>query len=649
MINTDSKTVEGFGNEWRQFDQSHMSDVELKSMHDWYFSIFSWDKISRSAEGFDLGCGSGRWAKFVADKVGTLHCIDASSQAIDVAKKNLSGKRNCFFHVASVDDIPLKDKSMDFGYSLGVLHYIPDTFAGIRSCVKKLKPGAPFLIYLYYAFDNRPHWYRFAWKVTDVVRLVVSKLPFFLKYLVSQVIACFVYYPVVKVGVIAEKCGVNIDNFPLSAYKKSSFYTMRTDALDRFGTRLEKRFSAKQIEHMMTDAGLENIIFSKSYPYWCAVGSRVQEDLKEKDEESDLPQLQNAKILILSKYDKDAASTRHRFLQYMPYLKENYNVTCTVAPFFAEGYLKKRFSKGGYIYFDFIMSFIKRMNVVLFSNHYDLVLLYCEAVPYFPLIMEKVFKKKGAKIVYDFDDAVFHNYDQHSNGVIRFLFKNKIRKLLSLVNAVAAGNEYLATYAKEVNQNVFIVPTVVDMNCYPMKKYDSKDHKEFIIGWLGSPSTAIYLNPIIKTLDRFCDKHKAKVVLMGSGKIRDLSKKFEIREWSQSEEIKMLHDLDVGIMPLPDTPWARGKCGFKLIQYMACGLPVIASTVGVNADIVDDNVNGFLVDMDQNWYDYLVRLYNDKGLRKSMGEAGRAKVAIKYSLQSKAHDLAVMLDKSMAS
>lgn len=157
--NIHTKTINGFGDEWERFDQTQLPSEEHQRLFDAYFSIFPWNHLTKNAQGFDLGCGSGRWAKLVAPRVSTLHCIDPSS-AIEVAKKNLMGQANCLFHKASVDNIPLQDSTMDFGYSLGVLHHIPDTQAALDSCVKKLKTGAPFLVYLYYAFDNRPLWFR---------------------------------------------------------------------------------------------------------------------------------------------------------------------------------------------------------------------------------------------------------------------------------------------------------------------------------------------------------------------------------------------------------------------------------------------------------------------------------------------------------
>ncbi len=174
--------------------------------------------------------------------------------------------------------MPIEDSSMDFGYSLGVLHHVPDTQAGIAACVKKLKPGAPFLVYLYYAFDNRPWWFRAIWRLSDVLRTMVSRFPHGLRYFSSQFLALLVYLPLARFSWVMEKAGIDVSNFPLSAYRNLSFYTMRTDALDRFGTRLEQRFSHEQIKSMMEQAGLERVEFSASEPFWCAVGYRRLRD-----------------------------------------------------------------------------------------------------------------------------------------------------------------------------------------------------------------------------------------------------------------------------------------------------------------------------------------------------------------------------------
>jgi len=272
--NVDTQVVDGFGDEWSRFDQGSLSEKELRTIFDSYFHIFPWSELPPEPVGFDAGCGSGRWARLVAPRVGRLDCVDASSSAAAVARRNLSTLANCRVHVAPVSEMPIADGSADFGYSLGVLHHIPDTAEGIRSCVRKLRHGAPFLLYLYYAFDNRPAWFRLLWRLSEPFRFVVSKAPHALRYFLSQVIAVFVYWPLARLSRILERLGMDVEAIPLSFYRSRAFYVMRTDALDRFGTRLEKRFTRQQMHRMMEQADLERITFSNTAPFWCAVGFR---------------------------------------------------------------------------------------------------------------------------------------------------------------------------------------------------------------------------------------------------------------------------------------------------------------------------------------------------------------------------------------
>ena len=273
--NRDDATIRGFGAEWSAFDQSALTGKEYQEIFDGYFQIFPFDALPVNAEGFDLGCGSGRWARGVAARVGRLHCIDASPLAIEVARKSLSGLKNIELHVAGVDDIPLKDGSQDFGYSLGVLHHVPDTKAALSACVRKLKTGAPLLVYLYYRFDNRPTWYRWLWTLTESPRWLIARMPFPLRRFLTNVIASTVYWPLARGAGLMQSLGCDISNLPLSAYRRRSFYSMRTDALDRFGTRLEQRFTRAEIKQMMEAAGLSDVVFSELEPFWVAVGRRA--------------------------------------------------------------------------------------------------------------------------------------------------------------------------------------------------------------------------------------------------------------------------------------------------------------------------------------------------------------------------------------
>src|SRR5271167_3353245 len=204
MENVDTKVTDGFGEEWSTFTQgsSDLDAEERQRLFDEYFRIFPWHQLSANAEGLDAGCGTGRWATLVAKRAGHIHLLDASAEALSVAKRNLAGVGNVTFHLASVSEIPLTNRSLDFAYSLGVLHHVPDTVGALRSIASKLKPGSPFLLYLYYALDNRPIWFGAVWKLTIAARLLISRFPARLKLAASQFIAAIVYWPLARLSTV---------------------------------------------------------------------------------------------------------------------------------------------------------------------------------------------------------------------------------------------------------------------------------------------------------------------------------------------------------------------------------------------------------------------------------------------------------------
>lgn len=268
--NLGKKVIDDFGNEWSQFDQSELEEGELKDNFLQYFNIFPLDELDKSKEGFDLGCGSGRWAKLIAPKIKTLNCIDPSEKALEIARLNLIKFNNVNFINDQISDLNIDTNTQDFGYCLGVLHHTNELNLGLEFCNKVLKKNSPFLIYLYYSLDNRPIYYRLMWKITDVFRKIISLLPFKIKRIVTDLLALFIYYPLAKFSKVLSKFKLNVFNLPLSDYKNKSFYTMRTDALDRFGTKLERRFSKKEIEILLKKHGFKDIKFSPNMPYWVA-------------------------------------------------------------------------------------------------------------------------------------------------------------------------------------------------------------------------------------------------------------------------------------------------------------------------------------------------------------------------------------------
>lgn len=270
MKNIDNKTIKSFGDEWLRFDQSKLDSKESDNIFNDYFNIFPWHLIDFDSVGFDMGCGSGRWAKKIASKVKILNCVDPS-EAIVIAKNNLKEFHNIFYFKMSVDDNIFKENSQDFGYSLGVLHHLPNTQEALVSCNKYLKTGAPFLLYLYYSLDNRNFLYKYLWIISDGMRLLICKLPSKLKNYVTDLLAFLIYLPLTFFYRFLNLINVNTNNFPLAYYTNKSFYTMRTDCRDRFGTPLEKRFSKTEIINMLQNANFENFTFCNNKPFWCVL------------------------------------------------------------------------------------------------------------------------------------------------------------------------------------------------------------------------------------------------------------------------------------------------------------------------------------------------------------------------------------------
>ena len=273
--NIDNQVVNDFGDEWTFFDQSRLSHEESHAIFRKYFSLVQLEERVSLGRVADFGCGSGRWALHMSEYCDELIAIDPSN-SVEVARKILRDCENVEVIKSSIDELELPDNSFDFAYSLGVLHHVPDTAQGIASCVKKVRSGGEFLVYLYYAFDNKPWWFRSIWKSSELARSLISILPFFVKVILTFMIAFLIYLPLSRISFLLNKLGFNVENIPISAYKDNSFFTMRTDALDRFGTKLEQRFTKAEIKTMMESAGLVNVKFREGLgaPYWVAIGTK---------------------------------------------------------------------------------------------------------------------------------------------------------------------------------------------------------------------------------------------------------------------------------------------------------------------------------------------------------------------------------------
>lgn len=274
-MTADRDTVQAFSEQWEHFSGFSAVAEETPYMFDEFFSLFPWDKIGLPDKGIDIGSGTGRFSIMVASRVGHLTLLDAAPSAIKLARKRLAGIKNVSFINASVDQSGIDDFSMDFGYSYGVLHHIPDTEGALRDCVRMLKRDAPFLVYLYYKFDNRPLWYAWLWRLSNLIRIPVSRLHGKVRNVACDICAVVIYWPLSRVCWLLDRLGLTVPNFPLWQFRNERMIRFRSQARDRFGTPLENRFTKQEIRRMMERVGLERIDFYNGTPYWCAVGYKT--------------------------------------------------------------------------------------------------------------------------------------------------------------------------------------------------------------------------------------------------------------------------------------------------------------------------------------------------------------------------------------
>lgn len=344
------------------------------------------------------------------------------------------------------------------------------------------------------------------------------------------------------------------------------------------------------------------------------------------------------RILMLPRYGRSGASSRYRTYNYIPQL-EGDGFTCESHAMVDDRYLSNRYSGRLISPLYVARSCARRLVKIVTSNTCDILWLEKEAFPYLPGWFESALLKPKAPYVVDYDDAQFHAYDEHGSRVIRKVLGRKIDRVMHDAALVVAGNQYIAERARTSGcERVEILPTVVDLTNYPV--VPRPDHEVFTIGWIGTPMTSRLLKLVRPALEHVCRNGNARVLAIGAGDLDLGAVPLEIRPWSEETEVADLQRIDVGIMPLSDSPWERGKCGLKLIQYMACGRPVVGSPVGVNGLLISDGVNGYKATTHQEWVDALLALLEEPDARIRMGAAGRRLVENSYCLQVTAPILA---------
>lgn len=331
------------------------------------------------------------------------------------------------------------------------------------------------------------------------------------------------------------------------------------------------------------------------------------------------------RVLGLSLYGPLAASTRYRLQQYVPGLR-GYGIELDVHGLLDDHYLKRRFAGERLPIGSMVASGCSRLRQLLRQRDYDGAVVYCELFPFLPGRIEQALLR--LPYIYDFDDAFYLKYGSGGRRLVPGL-ATKFDRLVAAATRVTAGSRVLADYASHLNTATSLLPTVVDTDRYQRREVARADG--FTVGWIGSPSTAPYLEALSRPLAALGREGRVRLVVIG-GKAPTIAG-VEIIElpWSEETEVDLINGFDVGVMPLPDSDWSRGKCAFKLIQYMACGVPVIASPVGANRDVVTPEC-GVLADDDTGWLEAFRSLRDAPQLRTRLGDHGRARVVAEYSL-----------------
>ncbi|HJU15575.1 MAG TPA: glycosyltransferase [Stellaceae bacterium] len=341
------------------------------------------------------------------------------------------------------------------------------------------------------------------------------------------------------------------------------------------------------------------------------------------------------RILFLTRYDRLGASSRQRCLLYLEALRAA-GIAAEIRPFLSDAYVRARYAGRPVGRAEILRFYAARLRALALLSGYDLVWIEKEALPWMPAWVERAFLKRArVPVVIDYDDALFHIYDRHPNPLVRRTLGAKIDRVMRAADLVIVGNSYLGARARAAGvRAVAELPTVVDLRNYPAPPpRPSGEGRALTIGWIGSPITSPYLDLLRPALAALAARIPLRLLLIGAAPAALAGLPVERVPWSEGTEAAEIARCDVGVMPLPDQPWERGKCGYKLIQFMAGALPVIASPVGVNCDIVIPGETGFLAACDADWVSALSRLHGDPELRRRMGEAGRRRAEQLYSLR----------------
>jgi 2-polyprenyl-3-methyl-5-hydroxy-6-metoxy-1,4-benzoquinol methylase/glycosyltransferase involved in cell wall biosynthesis/uncharacterized protein YbaR (Trm112 family) len=632
-----------FGFEWQRFPEMYEEWERqfLDYMHPHGPEFFRGKRV------LDAGCGNGRFAYYAAKYGAEVWAIDLGP-AVEVAKGNTDSAGDIQVVQADLHNLPFALESFDFIYSLGVLHHLPDPEQAFRNLLRFLKPNGEIQIYLYWKPENQPIKSLLLSGVKGA-RQVTAKLPHSAVYALAypSAIAAFMLfvwpYRVIKrapsLRTLAEK-------LPMKQYANLPFRVCVNDQLDRWSAPIENRYTRADVEGWLTRAGLASPRVDANFG-WIATGKKEISDstLNSSDgnKSSRQSEILNPKsemvtmrvlALMPSIYDTSPGQ-RYRLEQWEPLLRER-GVEITYAPFESEDLHSTVYTQGHILNkLKLVGSAIRRRSSLINTlKTYDLIYIFREAALLGPPIFERRIYQSGVPFVFDFDDAIFVSYKSPSNGYLSYLkFAGKAKTNCRLAAHVMVGNSYLADYARQVNDNVTIIPTTIDTRKYRQLSYEKKSGP-IVIGWTGSYSTVQHLDTVKETLKKLARDEKFQLRVIGTPSYQIEGVEVKASQWCAETELDDLSGIDIGIMPLPDDRWSKGKCGLKALQFMALGIPTVCSPVGVNTDIIQDNVNGMLASSEEEWIKKLTMLLHSPELRERLGEAGRRTVEEGYSAVS---------------
>jgi glycosyltransferase involved in cell wall biosynthesis len=350
------------------------------------------------------------------------------------------------------------------------------------------------------------------------------------------------------------------------------------------------------------------------------------------------------RILALVRPPSIDASSRYRVYQYADILSEKHKYNVDICPFYNDfefiEYRNNRLS-----WYRIVTLYFNRIRQLLSIKEYEILWISRGVAPVETIYLIKRLKKR-LKIVYEFDDAIYLN--EGSFRIRRILARNwkAVPEYTRLSDAVIVGNDFLKEWAEKLNKEVHVIPTGVDVPFY--KKHTKQVNKglhPITVGWIGTISTKPNLNIVLPVLRDISKVISIKYMQIGGGKDNHKNLDYEYIEWSERDQLLWLNTIDIGIAPLYDTEFNRGKCGFKIIQYMAMGKPVIGSSVGVQSKIILDQQSGYLADSSEEWYKYLLLLSSDKNMRKKLGDYGCGIANKIYTKTEIASNLARVFDR----